>query len=90
MSSDAEHNAGDGPGFFGPEMRIDPAHSAPRRMLHGAGERVSAEPVGAAIQSQATAASSVVEHSLDMLREHAAQLADRLQDEQVSARSTTA
>src|ERR1700759_5434576 len=82
MSGPAEQNPSDGSGFLAGEMRVDPPHAGPRRIIHASGERGPLEPVAAQSEFQARSASSVVEHSLDQLREHAAQLADRLQGEQ--------
>jgi hypothetical protein len=83
MSNESEHNS-DGPGFFGGEMRVDPPHAAPKRILHAAGERSALQPIGVVADAQASAGTNIVEHSLELLREHAAQLADRLQGEQTA------
>ena len=83
MSVPAEQNPADGSAFLAGGMRIDPPHAGPlRRPLHVAGERLAMEPALVENDAYARSANSVVEHSLDQLREHAAQLADRLQGEQ--------
>jgi len=84
MSSVSEPTSAETPSFFAQEMRVDPPHAGPRRVLQPAGERVAASAVasGEAVDGPLNAATSIVEHSLEQLREHAAQLADRLQTEQ--------
>ncbi len=82
MSDAAERNSSEGPVFFGGERRVDPPHAGPSRVHQAAGEHISVQPIGAELEAHAQSASSIVEHSLDQLREHAAQLADRLQVEQ--------
>src|SRR5439155_5484178 len=69
-------------GFSKSEMRIDLPHAINRGAVHQTAERSAVELVGAAIEERAQAAGIGVEHSLEQLREHAAQLADRLQSEQ--------
>lgn len=85
MSGASEQSSSEGPGFLAGEIRIDQPHAAPRRVLQVAGERAALQPVGAVVGAAAFGqGSSVVEQSLDLLREHAAQLADRLQGEQAA------
>ena len=85
MSGVSEQGSSEGPGFLAGEFRVDQPHAAPRRVLQTTGERVALQPVGAVAESAAfSQGSSVVEQSLDLLREHAAQLADRLQGEQAA------
>jgi chromosome segregation ATPase len=84
MSNEGEQDSADDPAFFAGEIRVDQPHSVPRRILGVVGERKALQPVASVGDLYASAASSVVEHSLDLLREHAAQLADRLQGEQTA------
>lgn len=66
------------------DVRIDQAHASKPKIIHAAarGSSVPAVVAGAPIEAEST--SFEVEHSLEQLREHAAQLADRLQSEQTS------
>src|SRR5215211_3244273 len=85
MPGTTDHNSSDGSGFLAGEIRIDEPHAGPRRVLKSAGERAVLQPVGAEAEAGATArGNNVLEQSLELLREHAAQLADRLQGEQAA------
>ena len=67
------------------EMRVDQPHALKPALGGASGARNVPAPVGVAAAPAAFDASAVsakVEHSLEQLREHAAQLADRLQSEQ--------
>lgn len=70
---------------FAAEMRIDQPHALQPGLPHTAAPRSAPQPVGVAAELDAAESNAVatrVEHSLEQLREHAAQLADRLQSEQ--------
>jgi chromosome segregation ATPase len=64
------------------ERRIDQPHAIDRGASHLVQSRSAMQPVAAAVGEAASALETNVERSLEQLREHAAQLADRLQGEQ--------
>jgi hypothetical protein len=64
------------------EIRIDQPHAINRGPAHRMAEGGGPQLVGVVAEEQPSVASVGVEHSLEQLREHAAQLADRLQSEQ--------
>src|SRR4029078_3170592 len=69
-------------GFSKGEIRIDQPHGIIRGGVHRSSEPGSPQLVGAAVEPHENQVGSSVDHSLEQLREHAAQLADRLQSEQ--------
>src|SRR5258708_38221278 len=69
-------------GFSRGEIRIDQPHGIIRGGVHRTSEPGAPQLVGAAVGAQENKVGSSVDHSLEQLREHAAQLADRLQSEQ--------
>src|SRR5690349_12783565 len=81
MSNQSQHPAKDAAGFTKGEIRIDQAHVIKGGAARHSASHAAVELVGAAVEERSVAAGDV-EHSLEQLREHAAQLADRLQSEQ--------
>ena len=69
-------------GFSKSEIRIDQPHGIIRGGAHRTSEIGAPQLVGAAVGAHENEVGSSVDHSLEQLREHAAQLADRLQSEQ--------
>ena len=78
MSNQPHPDSQDISAFSKAEMRIDPPHAFNRGIVHRSPEQSESQLVGV----QADEVGVGVEHSLEQLREHAAQLADRLQSEQ--------
>src|SRR6185295_11922504 len=79
MSNKSDSKSRDAAGFPKADLRIDQPHAHGAAHLQSAGPAVQLVGAGVAERSQSAGA---VEHSLEQLREHAAQLADRLQLEQ--------
>src|SRR3954469_15896373 len=64
------------------EIRIDQPHAIIRGGMYRSSDVGAPQLVGAAVEAQQNQVGSSVDHSLEELREHADQLADRLQSEQ--------
>ena len=82
MSSDAEHSAAGELENRAGSLRIDQPHVMLRGEPHAPAERPPLQLVGAPQGSTPSEVGAGVERSLEQLREHAAQLAERLQAEQ--------
>ena len=83
MSSQPDAIRPDQPPFVVGGIRIDQAHPGHHGAPHSTGEGAGMQLVAVA-EAQAGEVAVTVERSLDQLREHAAELADRLQSEQVA------
>jgi chromosome segregation ATPase len=83
MPSQSDSPKSDESNFTASEMRIDQPHPVRRAPILKSHERL-AQPVAAGESAEPNAVAVGVEHSLELLREHAAQLADRLQSDQVA------
>src|SRR5918996_1318340 len=68
--------------FARAELRVDQPHASQPGVPHTSGERGTLQLVGVGIAAEAIGITTAVENSLEQLREHAAQLSDRLQAEQ--------
>src|SRR4051812_28557145 len=82
MSKRSQPHSQEVAGFSQGEMRIDPPHAVNRGTAHRSSEHGPPQLLGAVVEAPSKEIGIGVEHSLEQLREHAAQLADRLQSEQ--------